>query len=163
MKLSDSTLKAIVISIENYFVKQGLGDVIISPPYLGDIGDFPTYDYSGLILIHGDFNGAIYCTSKKSMLAHVLNKFNYALDEENMLDLIGEMANIFAGNVRSDLGENFQITPPIKVSGSMKRIKFALDDSPYILPIKYNGEECKLVVSFEKSTVATKSIELLSN
>lgn len=150
MKLNGSTLNAIADSIANYFTKQEIGNVMVSPAMVGEPGVLPNLDYSGVISIHGDYSGAIYCTASKTMLKHLLERFNYPVNEEGMLDLIGEMANIFAGSIRKDLGSSFKINAPIKLLGPISKLKFQYSDAPYVLPIYYEDEKALLVICLSK-------------
>ena len=150
MQLSHTTLKTIGKSINNYFEKQGLGEVKIQPPYLGEMGSLPALDYSGLIQIYGAFHGAVYFSAKASLLSKVLSRLGQTVDNETLLDVAGEMSNIFAGNIREDLGGEFEISTPFTMHGPLNSINFRANDKPYILPIVFEGETSILVIYFEK-------------
>ena len=151
MRLSESTLKTIAKTIESYFSKQKIGDSEIHPPYLGKIGEAPTIEFSAIIQIYGAYRGAVYLTASRDFAAKVLMAQGLALNEENLLDIVGEMANIFAGNIRLDLGVAFSITPPVLMSGKGIALRFEVRDQPYVMPLRLDGAVANLVIVFEKS------------
>lgn len=153
MQLNETTLKTIALSIQNYFKKQGLKSASIKPPYLGDVGKFPTLDVSGLIQIYGDYNGSIYFTASTKMMDAIAGRLGFDKNMETYLDLIGEMTNIFAGNIREDLGSEFNISTPFNFEGSAIKnsMNFKGGEKPYILPISYWDDTAMLVIYFEKT------------
>lgn len=151
MKLSESTLKTIAQSIESYFIKKKIGKSQIHHAYLGAIGEAPTIEFSALIPIYGSYNGAVYLTTSKGFVEKVLGEQGLGFSEDNMLDIVGEMANIFAGNIRLDLGEGFSIMPPVLISGKEMVLKFEVKDQPYIMPIYLDEDIANLVIIFEKT------------
>lgn len=152
MQLSENTLKTIAKSIKNYFEKQGMPMADIRPPYLGEVGKFPAMAFSGLIQIFGEYHGAIYFTASRGMLERIADKMGFDQSTETYLDMIGEMTNIFAGNIREDLGSEFNISTPLNFEGSVhnETMSFKGIEKPYILPITFWAEKALLVIYFER-------------
>lgn len=150
MQLNESTLKTIADSIKNYFSKQNIGTIEIQAPFLGEPGVLQTLDYSGLIQIYGDYKGAIYYTASSDLLGRVADKLRQPRDKETFMDLIGEMSNIFAGNVREDLGSEFSISTPFTFQGTVGNFHFQGSEKPYVLPILFGSDRSFLVIYFER-------------
>ena len=80
--------------------------------------EIPDGDVYGIIGISGNNSGIVYFTAPRILLAHMLESIKEPdLSEDNMTDLVGEVANTIAGNARSEFGEQFQISVPIVIRG----------------------------------------------
>jgi chemotaxis protein CheX len=62
-----------------------------------------------------------------------------------MLDLVGEVANTFAGNARRHFGEKFNISVPSSLNGAQGKA-FDGDSRPYVIPIQWRAYNSALVV-----------------
>src|SRR5689334_1508979 len=76
-------------------------------------------DYTGAIGVTGSRKGCIYITSKKALLRALVRELIGDEDpsEETLLDIVGELANVVAGNAQKALGSNFQISVPVVITG----------------------------------------------
>ena len=107
--------------------------------------------FTGLIGITGKRKGSIYYTAGKDQL-EALAKIMLDLTEvsnEDMKDLVGEVANTVSGNLRQSFGSDFQISVPVVVEGPAKDIKMPKDIDTYVLPINWRDYESFLVVCLE--------------
>jgi len=107
--------------------------------------------FTGLIGITGKRKGSIYYTAGKDQL-EALAKIMLDLTEvsnEDMKDLVGEVANTVSGNLRQSFGSDFQISVPVVVEGPAKDIKMPKDIDTYVLPINWRDFESFLVVCLE--------------
>jgi len=64
---------------------------------------------------------------------------------ENLCDLVGEVANTIAGNVRRDFGREFGISPPTIVSNG-EVVALPAECLPIVIPINWRSHTAKVVV-----------------
>lgn len=116
-------------------------------PYVQD-KKFEVLDYTGIIGISGANRGCIYFTASKAMLKDVGRLFLNGEEQpdEELADLIGEIANMISGNARRTFGENFQISVPIAIEGRPLNIKTLCSLPAFAIPIKWQDHEAFLVV-----------------
>jgi chemotaxis protein CheX len=106
--------------------------------------------FTGLIGITGKRKGSIYYSAGKEQLTD-LAKLMLGLTEvsnEDMKDLVGEIANTVTGNLRQSFGSDFQISVPVVVEGP-RDIKMPKNIDSYVLPINWRDYESFLVVCLE--------------
>ena len=63
-----------------------------------------------------------------------------------MCDLVGEVANTIAGNVRRDFGKDFAISVPTVVTGEGPPVELPAACRPVVIPINWRSHVAKLVV-----------------
>lgn len=151
MIMNEETLKTIVQSITNYFEKFEIGEVKVYPSYLGEIGSLPSYYFTGIINLSGDYSGVVYFSASKNLISKIISKLNQPMNNEYYLDLVAEMSNIFAGNLRKVLGKSFNISVPTTIMGSIKEIKISSNERPCVIPIEFQGEKSIVVIYFDKT------------
>ncbi len=108
-------------------------------------------EYTGIIGISGKRKGSIYFTSDKKMLT-ALACMMLEIDQptrEDIMDLVGEIANTISGNLRTSFGDDFLISVPVTVEGSVNDIRIPESIDSYIIPIKWEKYQAYLVVSLE--------------
>jgi chemotaxis protein CheX len=108
-------------------------------------------NYSGIIGISGKRKGSIYITSDGPMLKD-LAKTILGLEDvgnEEIKDLIGEIANTISGNVRQVYGSDFLISVPVVVEGKTKDIRLPEDIQSFVIPLTWGGHKSYLVVCLE--------------
>jgi chemotaxis protein CheX len=64
---------------------------------------------------------------------------------ENLCDLVGEVANTIAGNVRRDFGREFGISPPNVVTDG-QGVPLPAGHNPIVIPINWRSHTAKVVV-----------------
>ena len=80
-------------------------------------------------------------------LGHTCGACPYCIGgHENLCDLVGEIANTFAGNARRDFGHQFQISVPQVVSGQVAPAEFPTGTRPIVIPIDWRTYKARLVV-----------------
>jgi chemotaxis protein CheX len=81
------------------------------------------------------------------MLTVLLMKMNESnVSHEYLCDLVGEVANTIAGNVRRDFGKDFAISVPTVVSGAGNTVDTPAGSRPVVIPINWRSHVAKLVV-----------------
>lgn len=151
MIMNEETLKTIVQSITNYFEKFEIGEVKVYPSYLGEIGSLPSYYFTGIINLSGDYSGVVYFSASQNLISMIISKLNQPMNNEYYLDLVAEMSNIFAGNLRKVLGKSFNISVPTTIMGPIKEIKISSSERPCVIPIEFQGEKSIVVIYFDKT------------
>ncbi len=116
-------------------------------PYLA-IGRSPEVsDYTAMIKISGKRAGIVYFTAPRSMLSVMLMRMQETdMSHENLCDLVGEIANTFAGNARRGFGHQFNISVPTVVCGSKDPMEYPAGTRPIVIPIDWRAYKARLVV-----------------
>ena len=151
MIMNEETLKTILQSITNYFKKFEIGEVTVYPSYLGEIGSLPSYQFTGIVNLSGEYSGVVYFSASANLIFKIISKLNQPMNNEYYLDLVAEMSNIFAGNLRKVLGKSFHISVPTTISGPIKQIKIASHERPCVIPIEFQGGKSIVVIYFDKT------------
>jgi chemotaxis protein CheX len=116
-------------------------------PYLA-IGRSPEVsDYTAMIKISGKRAGIVYFTAPRSMLSVMLMRMQETdMSHENLCDLVGEIANTFAGNARRGFGHQFIISVPTVVCGHADPMEYPAGTRPIVIPIDWRAYKARLVV-----------------
>lgn len=125
---------------------------LVRSAYLLDNAQDPVLwnDFHGLIVIGGGYIGSVCFSASKNLLTHVLllsGEGNY--DDDKHLDIVGEIANQFAGRARRKFGGELEISTPIAFAGRARQIPRRARSAPYAIPFSWRGYEAGLVVNLE--------------
>jgi chemotaxis protein CheX len=71
------------------------------------------------------------------------------LTQENMCDLVGEVANTISGNARRDFGKDFMISVPTVLSGDPEKVVTPDNIRSFVIPINWRSHSAQLVVCLE--------------
>lgn len=148
--MKETDLHFFIDSLVNYFEEVTNEKPITGIPYLKD-DDPVVQEYAGIIGISGKRKGSVYITATGEMLK-ALAKIIIDIDEvssEDIKDLIGEIANTIAGNVRQAYGSEFMISVPVVIEGKAKDIKLPDDIQTFVIPITWKEHNSFLVVCLE--------------
>ena len=114
--LDEQDIRAFVYGTTRYFEIAAQQAASVGSPYLVTKGAPEVHDYNGVITISGRRNGIVYFSAPRGMLTVLLMKLNESnVSNEYLCDLVGEVANTIAGNVRRDLGKDFAISVPTEI------------------------------------------------
>lgn len=147
----EATCSLFINSVENYFTHLTDINSELNVPYIKDTDGLVLKDVTGMIGISGSRRGFVYISGDRSMFIDLINIFVGIEDPEDddILDMAGEISNVVAGNVRANLGANFMISVPTVFRGVPDELKFSKDVSIYVIPIKWNGHEAFVVIGLE--------------
>jgi len=107
------------------------------------------YEYTGVIGITGARKGIVYFTAPRGMLTVLLMRMQETdTSDENIKDLVGEVANTISGNARRDFGKNFVISVPIVIAHDLEKVTTPYQRS-FVIPINWRTHSAKLVVCLE--------------
>jgi chemotaxis protein CheX len=114
---------------QNVF-KDFLGcDLVAERPYFSDPGVVAQWDISAVIGLTGEARGAVVISMKTELavrLTGILTGSTHSKIDEDVVDAIGEIINIIAGNAKRGLEELYRliISLPTIVEGSGHTIKW---------------------------------------
>lgn len=148
--MKDSELQIFVDSLQRYFATNIGGTLTVASTYHTDAHDTPASDFTGIIGVSGEKQGSIYLTATRQMLGEVLLAMGEPEVEEDLLiDVIGEVTNTVSGNARKILGPGFMISVPVVVSGRPEHIHFPRNYDVGVVPFTWNGHRASLVVCLQ--------------
>ncbi len=148
--MKENELREFINVVVSYFQDVTGETVEMGMPYIKE-NKSVILDYTGVIGISGPRKGAIYLTASKVMLKEVAAIILGAdeVDDECAIDMVGEITNTIAGNVRQSFGSSFMISVPIILKGSPEDVVFKLQPPVFIIPIKWRTFSSYLVVGLE--------------
>jgi chemotaxis protein CheX len=148
--MTESELKPIIKIVTEYFFNISGIPAVMGLPYIKREGD-PVFDFTGVIGISGSCRGGVYYTAGRELLAdfgaYILGEEE--LDDEARSDLVGEMTNTIAGNMREIFGSSFLISVPIILKGKIDDISMRLKPPVFVIPIKWKEHTSHLAVGLE--------------
>lgn len=148
--MTEQELKAFTHTVLDYFKTVSDDSPEIGMPYIKD-SQTEVQDYTGIIGISGNRRGGVYLTAGKALLqdfgACILGEDD--LDDTALYDLIGEMTNTIAGNIRQVFGSSFLISVPIVLKGHIEEIVIRLKPPVFIIPITWRKHRCHLAIGLE--------------
>jgi len=148
--MKETDLHFFIDSLVNYFEEVTNEKPTTGIPYLKD-DDPIVQEYAGIIGISGKRKGSVYITATGEMLK-ALAKIIIDMDDvsgDDIKDLIGEIANTIAGNVRQAYGSEFMISVPVVIEGKAKDIKLPANIQTFVIPISWREFNSFLVVCLE--------------
>jgi chemotaxis protein CheX len=148
--MTEKELKPIIKIVTEYFFNISGIPAVMGLPYIKREGD-PVFDFTGVIGISGARRGGVYYTAGRELLtdfgAFILGE--ETLDDEALNDLVGEMTNTVAGNMREIFGSSFLISVPIILKGKIDTITMRLKPPVFVIPIQWKGYTSHLAVGLE--------------
>ncbi len=150
--MNEGEFKVFVDAVTHFFSHQTGDAALVRASYLADPASL-NFDYTGLITLSGRFRGCVYFTAPGRMLRELLRALQEPdLEEHNLLDVVGEVANTIAGNVRRHFGAALEISVPVKIRGVSSEIKSAVRARPFAILLSWRRHEAALVVDLEPVT-----------
>ncbi len=148
--MNATDLHFFIDSTINYFDIMTEDKLETGIPYLKN-GNPIALEFTGIIGISGGRKGSIYLTTTADMLRSILqNAIGFENPQtEHIKDLIGEITNTIAGNVRQAYGDNFMISVPVVLEGKPKDIKLPDDIQSFVIPMKWRDHQSYLVICLE--------------
>jgi chemotaxis protein CheX len=148
--MSDLELATFVEGTTHYFETAANQPATVGSPYLVQNGKPTVHEFTGMISIAGKRKGVVYFTATRPMLTVLLMRMGETeLTEENMADLVGEVANTISGNARRDFGKDFMISVPQVIAGEPERVTMPDNVRSFVIPINWRSHAAQLVVCLE--------------
>jgi chemotaxis protein CheX len=137
--------------------KQFIGcDLVAMHPYFSEKESFAGSDISAIIGLTGEARGAVIVSMQKQLalkLTDMLTGGKHTEMDDDVLDAVGEIVNIIAGNVKRDLEESLRmiISLPTIVQGSGHIIKWPGNQARILcIPFKiFDTDVFNLLVAIE--------------
>jgi chemotaxis protein CheX len=114
---------------QNCFKEFVGAELTMSRPYIADKDTIDEWDISAVIGLTGEARGAVVISMKKEVvtkLTDMLTGTSHTEIDDEVVDAIGEIVNIIAGNAKKGLEESFRlvISLPTIVQGKGHTIKW---------------------------------------
>ncbi len=148
--MNENEIKAFIKVLTDYFLNVTGKPAVMGVPYV-KVSTTEIYDYTAIIGISGMRKGGIYFTANRQLIegigAHILG--DEVFDDDAVYDLVGEMTNVIAGNLRESFGSTFLISVPIVMKGRIEDIQLKLKPPVFIIPIEWDGHRSHLAIGLE--------------
>ncbi len=148
--MTEAELKEFIAVVTSYFGQVTGEAAIMGIPYVKK-ADPVVLRYTGLIGISGPRKGGIYFTAGTELLAQLTRAILDIADpdEDTLLDMVGELTNTIAGNMRKSFGPDFLISVPMLLRGKPDDILLRLAPPVFVIPINWRHDRAYLVVGLE--------------
>jgi chemotaxis protein CheX len=148
--MTEQTIQVFIDGVVRYFEHVADKEIQIGSPYLVENNSPAAYDVTGLIGISGPYKGCVYFTSPKILLKHVLMSIGeHDTGNENIFDLVGEVANTISGNARSVFGQDFMISVPVMIEGAPSHIHLPSHLRSYVIPVYWRAYHAAVVICLD--------------
>jgi chemotaxis protein CheX len=148
--MTEAELKFFVDVVTDYFAQVSGEAAAIGIPYVKKTEPV-VLEYTGMIGISGPRKGALYLTAGPGLLDSLTQVIlgAEAADDETLLDMVDELTNTVAGNVRRNFGGDFLISVPLVIKGKPEDILVRLKPPVFVIPLNWRKEKAFLVVGLE--------------
>lgn len=149
--INENDARVFIDAVTHYFGHLTGEEAVIRSAYLAD-ATLPRFDYTGLITLSGQFRGCVYFSASSMMAAQLLLAMRETdTGKNNLLDIVGEVANTIAGNARKHFGAGLEISTPLTIYGHADAIKSAIRARPFAIKLDWQRSEAVVLVDLEKS------------
>lgn len=148
----DSELKLFVESVRHYFKKITKKETEITSAYLGT-NHIKGYEFNGIVNFSGSYQGQIIVSMPRQLLRELLiMQEETELSDNNLLDIVGEIANTLAGNSRKKLisGSNLNISVPRKFKGNTPTTALT-QKHPYLITLSWMNSPALICIDLAKT------------
>ena len=143
-------LETFVEGTTHYFATAANQPASVGSPYIVHDGRPTIQEFTGVINIAGKRRGIVYFTASRPMLTVMLMRMGETeLTQENMCDLVGEVANTISGNARRDFGRNFVISTPTICDRTNAATAAATTGRSFVIPINWRSYAANVVVCLQ--------------
>lgn len=148
--MSEKTLQIFIDGAIRYFQHTSEKEVRVGTPYLVSNSEPAAFDYTGIIGISGPIKGCVYFTAPRILLTHLLLSMGENdTSEENVVDIVGEVANTISGNARNMFGNEFMISVPVVIDGAPSNIHLPKHLRSYVIPVYWKAYSAAIVICIE--------------
>ncbi len=148
--MAEQNLQVFIDAVLNYFECTTGNAVKVGTPFLEDNSQPTAFDCTGIIGISGPRRGCVYFSAPRALLRHLLLSIGEDdTAQDNLLDIVGEVANTIAGNARSRFGPEFMISVPVIVQGAPESIQLPRNLRSYVIPIYWKAYSAAVVICLE--------------
>jgi chemotaxis protein CheX len=149
--LNENELTLFVDSVRNYFRVTTQQEPQITSAYLGT-RDVQGFEFNGLVNFSGPYSGHILVSMPAPLLRELLlMQHETVINNSNLLDAAGEVANTLAGNARKIIGPTLEISVPVTLQG-VAGIRARVRERPYVITLNWNRQPALVFIDMEKRT-----------
>ncbi|MDR3276456.1 MAG: chemotaxis protein CheX [Treponema sp.] len=130
-------------------------NLTVDRPYFSDQKAVHQWDISAIIGLSGDARGAVVISMRKGLslrITDLLTGSSHGDIDDDVVDAVGEIVNIIAGNVKKELEEEFRliISLPTIVQGEWHHVKWPSSQARIIcIPFNMGRDMFNLSVAIE--------------
>jgi chemotaxis protein CheX len=107
-------------------------------------------DFTGIIGISGPHKGRVYFTAPTVLLKHLLLALGErVVSKNNVIDVVGEVANTVSSNARREFGKDFLISVPVVVEGAPSSIHLPEALRSYVIPVAWKNYHASVVICLQ--------------
>ncbi len=122
-----------------YFEETTASKAEVTSPYLIEDARGVAGEFTGAIGITGQHRGTVYFTASRGLMTLLMSEVGEPdFSRENMLDMVGDVANTIAGNARQHFGANFLISVPTLIYGA-DALQLPKGIKSYAMPVLWKG------------------------
>lgn len=148
--MQEKNIQIFLAIITHYFQQLSEESLVIGVPYLLEKTQPKVYDYTGVIGISGITKGVVCFSGTHGLLSCVLDAMGESdKSEDNLIDLVGEIANTIAGNARKAFGKRFHVSIPFVFKGSPQSIILPKDGRSFIIPMTWRTQMGEIIVCLQ--------------
>lgn len=148
--MEESKLQVFIGGVTHYFTQNDASNVVIGTPYLAENCSPAAFDFTGIIGIAGPTKGCVYFSAPRALLRHLLLSMGeMETTEDNMIDLVGEVANTISGNARREYGPEFLISVPVMMRGAPDAIFLPRKLRSYVIPVYWKAYNAAVVICLQ--------------
>jgi chemotaxis protein CheX len=156
--ISETELRLFVDSIKHYFSVTTRQEPQVTSAYLGS-ENMQGHEFNGLVSFSGSYNGHVIVSMPPRMVRELLLlQHETDLNDDNLLDAVGEVANTLAGNARKQLGAGLEISVPLKFQGHLNdaqgtasSTRVRLRQRPFVITLRWNHHSALVCVDLERT------------
>jgi chemotaxis protein CheX len=132
-----------------YFAETTGTKADVAAPYLIEDAKLVAGEFTGVIGITGRHRGSVYFTANRALLTRLMSEIGEGnFSKENLLDLVGDVANTISGNARQHFGANFLISVPTLIHG-VDAVYLPKGIKSYAVPVVWKSFTASLIVVLE--------------
>ena len=148
--MDETGLQVFIDGVKQYFTTMTELQAEVGTPFIVSNRKPVVKGYSGVIGVSGARKGSVYFTAPPILLKHLLMSHGENdVSDENICDMVGEVANTISGNARKEFGREFMISVPVVVVGDKDQIVMPRDLRSFVIPITWRNYEAALITCFE--------------
>lgn len=148
--MNENDLAVFTDAVKHYFLQTTKEPAQIRAAYLAEPDYLIHSQYTGLITLSGTFRGCVHFSAPHIMLLQLLVIMGEPDRSENqLLDVVGEIANTIAGNARKHFGAGLEISVPDTIRGTSDSIRAAVRTRPFVISLHWRNQDATVVVDIE--------------
>jgi len=164
--MEQSHILAFIKSTRNVFETMLQLSVEVGTPVLSTVPD-SSFDVSAIIGMSGDLDGSVVLSFRRETAMRLVSIFcgtEVADDAEDLIDAVGELANMITGGAKAQLdGKKVTISCPSVVIGAQHSVHGSKDLVRMSIPCSYDCGEFTVEVAVRPSSASSQDQTVISS